>query len=132
VWIPALAGLISLPFGAYVYLAENPYGALLSAVIPGILSSVYLAPCISAAHSLVGIRMRALTSAVLSLVVNLIGLGAGPFTIGVLSDLLVPSVGADSLQQALLYTIPVIQLWAVWHFYLAARSLKADLAKAMQ
>jgi len=129
-WLPALAGIISLPFGAYVYLAEGPYAALVSAIIPGVLSSVFLATTIATTHSLVGLRMRALASAVLSLIGNLIGLGLGPSSIGILSDLLEPSKGSESLRYAMLYTIPVVQLWAVAHFYLAAKSLKDDIAAA--
>jgi len=108
-WLPALAGIVSLPFGAYVYLAEGTYTALAFAIIPGILSSVFLAATIATAHSLVGLRMRALSSAVVSFIVNMIGLGAGPFTIGLLSDLFEPTMGVESLRYAMLYTIPVIQ-----------------------
>jgi len=125
-WLPALAGIISLPFGAYVYLAEGSTTAMLCAIVPGLLSGVYLGPSIAAMHGLVGVRMRALTSAIVSLISNLIGLGAGPFIIGLLSDLLAPSKGVESLRYAMLYVIPAIQLWAVCHFYLATKTLEAD------
>jgi len=129
-WLAALAGAISLPFATYVYIAESPYVALGCAVIPGILSSCYLSSCIAITHSLVGVRMRALSSAVISFIVNMIGLGCGPFIIGLLSDFLAPTKGVESLRYALLYVIPIVQVWAVCHFYLAAKSLKADLAAA--
>jgi len=60
----------------------------------------------------------------------MIGLGCGPFIIGLLSDFLAPTKGVESLRYALLYVIPIVQVWAVCHFYLAAKSLKADLAAA--
>jgi len=101
-----VAGLISLPLGAYVYLAETSTVAMLCAIIPGVLSGVYLGPSIAAAHGLVGARMRALTSAIVSLISNLIGLGLGPFVIGLLSDLMAPSKGVESLRYAMLYVIP--------------------------
>jgi MFS family permease len=45
--------------------------------------------------------MRALTSAVLFFVFNLIGLGLGPLVIGILSDLLAPTFGIESLRWAM-------------------------------
>jgi len=70
--------------------------------------------------------MRALTSAIVSLISNLIGLGLGPFVIGLLSDLMEPTKGVESLRYAMLYVIPFVQLWAVCHFYWAAKSLRSD------
>jgi len=125
-WLPLLAGIISLPFGIYVYLAEGATTAMLCAIIPGVLGSVYLGPSMAAMHGLVGSRMRALATAIVSLISNLIGLGAGPFIIGLLSDLLAPSKGIESLRYSMLYVIPFIQVWAVCHFYMAAKSIRAD------
>jgi len=130
VWIPGIAGLISLPLGAYVYLAETAQAALLFAVIPGILSVVFLGPTMAAVHALVGSRMRAMSSAITSLIVNIIGLGGGPFIIGVLSDYLEPSLGNESLRYAMLCVIPVAQIWACSHFFLASKTLREDMAAA--
>jgi len=129
-WIPGIAGLISLPFGAYVYLAESANIALLFAIIPGMLSVVFLGPSMAAIHALVGSRMRAMSSAITSLIVNIIGLGGGPFIIGVLSDYLEPSLGNESLRYALLYVIPVAQIWACSHFFLASKALRQDMDNA--
>jgi len=110
-WLPVLVGLISVPFSAYIYLADNATTALIFAIM-------------------VGARMRALSSAIVSLIVNLIGLGAGPFIIGFLSDSMAPKQGAESLRYAMLYVLPVVQFWCVCHFFLAAKTLREDLAAA--
>ena len=119
-----------LPFSALVYLADSPYTALALAVIPGLLSNVYLGNTIATTHGLVGLRMRALASAILFFVLNFIGLGAGPWSIGIVSDYLEPSLGVDSLRYAMLYIIPVALAWSASHFYLASRTLREDLAMA--
>jgi len=129
-WLPAIAGMISLPFGAYVYLAETPQIALMFAVVPGILASVYLGATVASIHSLVGLRMRTLASAFFSFILNMIGLGCGPFIIGMLSDYLAPSLGNESLRYAMLYVLPFVQLWAVLHFYLASRTFRDEVAAA--
>lgn len=129
-WIPALAGFICVPFMAAVYLVDGPYTALMLSVVPGILFNVYLGNTIATTHALVGLRMRALSSAILFLVLNTIGLGMGPWIIGMLSDYLAPSLGAESLRYAMLYVLPAIMCWSACHFYLASRTLTADLAAA--
>ncbi|MCZ6829752.1 MAG: MFS transporter [Gammaproteobacteria bacterium] len=129
-WLPAIVGVFSVPFAASVYLVDNPYSALTLAVVPGLLHNVYLGNTIATTHGLVGLRMRAISSAILFLILNIIGLGAGPWTIGLLSDYLAPSLGNDSLRQAMLYVIPPIMLWSSCHFYLASRTLRQDLEAA--
>jgi len=129
-WVPVLAGLISLPFSILVYITEAPYVALSLSIIPGILYSAYLGPTVAALHGLVGLRMRTLASALLAFIANIIGLGIGPLIIGALSDFLNPSLGAESLRYAMLLIIPIVQFWALTHFFLAARSLRQDMAAA--
>lgn len=126
-WVPALAGLVSLPFMVFVYLAETPYLALSLSIVPGLLHNVYLGSTIATTHSLVGLRMRALSSAILFLILNLIGMGLGPLIIGVVSDYLEPTWAEHSLRQAMLYIIPAVMAWSTIHFFLAARPLRAEL-----
>lgn len=130
VWVPAAAGVISVPFMAAVYIADTAYIALLLSIIPGLLHNVYLGSTIATTHGLVGLRMRALSSAILFLILNIIGLGLGPLLVGMLSDLLQASEGSHSLRQAMLYLLPPIMAWSTIHFLLAARSLRADLERA--
>lgn len=129
-WVPAIAGLIIVPFLAPVYLVSSAYVALTLSIVPGILQNVYLGTTIATTHALVGVRMRALSSAILFLILNLIGLGLGPVVIGMLSDYLNPTYGVDSLRQAMLYVLPPIMLWSSFHFYRAAKTLPEDLAAA--
>jgi predicted MFS family arabinose efflux permease len=129
-WLPALCGLFCLPFMAAVYLAEGPYTALLFSIVPGVFFNVYLGCTLATTHALVGLRMRATASAILFLVINIIGLGAGPWSIGLLSDYLEPSLGVDSLRYAMLYVLPAVMAWSVCHFFMASKNLRKELAVA--
>jgi MFS family permease len=129
-WVPALAGLVSVPLTALVYLAGSAQLALVMMIIPGILQNVYLGSTIATTHGLVGLRMRALSSAILLLILNLIGLGLGPLLVGVLSDGLEPAYAGHSLRQAMLYLLPPVMAWSTLHFLFAARTLPRDLATA--
>jgi len=71
--------------------------------------------------------MRALASAILLFVMNLIGLGIGPWFVGFVSDALAPQYGDESLRWALVSIVTVGNLWAAIHYFVAARSLRADL-----
>ena len=75
--------------------------------------------------------MRAVAAALLLLVMNIIGLGLGPVAVGVLSDALQATHGADSLRLALL-VVPPVYLWAAWHYNAAARTIAADLRSAAE
>ena len=128
--LPALTGAICIPFMIATYLVDNPYTALLISIVPGVLFNVYLGNTLAMTHGLVGLRMRALASAILFFILNIIGLGLGPWATGVLSDMLASTFGADSLRYAMLYLLPAAMAWSALHFLLAGRWLKADLAKA--
>jgi predicted MFS family arabinose efflux permease len=129
-WLPALVGFISLPFAASVYLVDSPYVALSLAVIPGLLHNVYLGNTLAVTHGLVGLRMRAMSSAILFFILNIIGLGAGPFLVGLLSDYLTPELGSEALRHAMFYLIAPVLAWSSVHFFLAAKTIRQDLEQA--
>ena len=129
-WVPAVAGVISIPFMTLVYLTDHAYLALLFAVVPGLLHNVYLGSTLATTHNLVGLRMRAVASAILFFILNLIGLGLGPLLVGLLSDYLQVTWGDHSLRQAMLYLLPAVMTWSTLHFILAARNLRQDIAAA--
>jgi hypothetical protein len=112
------------------FLADNQYVALMLIFIPGTLQNVYLGNSIATTHALVGLRWRATASAILFLIINIIGLGLGPFGIGYLSDILAPSMGVESLRYAMLILLPTVNVWSAIHFFLASRTLREDLKMA--
>jgi hypothetical protein len=71
-------------------------------------------------------QMRAMASAVMLLVQNLIGLGLGPWSVGLLNDALAPRFGVHAVRYSLLL-VALASLWGATHNCLAARTLRADL-----
>jgi predicted MFS family arabinose efflux permease len=125
-WLPALASLVQIPFWFLFFLWPHPVQALVAG-IPGVLGgAMWLGPVFATTQSLVRPDMRALASAVLLFVINLIGLGIGPQAVGVLNDLLTPWAGAAAVRYSLLI-VGVMNVWAAIHFTIAARTLRADL-----
>ena len=126
-WIAAISIVLYVPFSAAFLLLEDVVPALVAYVIPTALSSVYLAPSLALMHQLVGLRMRAVASAIAMFMLNLIGMGLGPQTVGILSDWLKPTYGDDSLRWGLLIAL-VTKLIAVALFLMAAKTAPGELA----
>jgi len=129
-WVPCIAGFVAVPFMAAVYLVDGPYLALIMAIIPGLLFQTYLGNTIATTHAIVSPRMRATASAILFLILNIIGLGAGPWTVGFVSDLLAPTLGAESLRYSMLYVLPPVMIWSATHYWFAAKTIREDMAAA--
>jgi MFS family permease len=137
-WVPAVSLLIGFPLSQGVLLFDDTriVIALLSPVV--MCSAAYLAPSITATYGLVGIRERALASAVLLFVINLIGLGLGPLFAGVASDNLRQMFLERGLSEAQalgaglrwsLRIIVAVNLWSAAHYFIAARTLRAEEVK---
>ncbi len=129
VWVVAIVVGLSFPFCVALYLSSAKAVALAIFVYPAFAGAAYVAPSLAMTQALVTVRMRAAASAVLFLVLNLIGMGLGPQLAGVLSDLYHKAYGQESLRYALL-TISIVWIWAAVHYLLAARTLKDDIERA--
>jgi len=124
--VPGYAALIALPFLLIYYLYPTVSIALAALFIAYACLSSFLAPSIAITHSLVPDNMRAFSSSILFLVLNLVGLGFGPLVVGMISDYLAPSYGAESIRWALVATL-VVNIAAIGLFFMSAKHLKNDL-----
>ena len=127
-WVVSAALLIGVPFTFGVYLADSSTLALLAFIIPVALGNFYQATTFSQTQGLVSLRMRAVAAAVLLFILNIIGLGAGPQAVGIVSDLLEPSFGRESLRYSL-FIFSFVNVWAAYHYYAAGKYLEADLVQ---
>ena len=125
-WVPGastlLAGVLLLP----MMLSGNLYVMWSIYVLVALCQAMFLGPTIAMAHALVGPRYRALSSSVLFFVLNIIGLGLGPLTVGAVSDALAPSMGVDSIRWAIMSTAMAAVVGAAFYFN-AARYVREDL-----
>jgi len=156
--IPAVGFFLAAPLYMAAFLQQSlaALGALI--VAPAILQYLYMGPVFATTANLVGPRSRATAAAILTMVINLIGLGLGPTLIGWASDLFaahayaglspyaaacpggLPPAGAvgfaaDGCRQAsflglqrALVASAAVYLWAGVHLMLGARTLREDLS----
>ena len=128
-WLVASLKLAAFPFAIAVYLTNDLAWALGLYAVAILLQNSYIGPTFALIQGQAPLRMRALWAAITLLVINLIGLGAGPTAIGMLSDYYRPMAGDHSLRYALL-TMCAVTPWAIYHYWRAGVHLKRQSSLA--
>jgi MFS family permease len=130
-WVPGIATIVMVPFQLLAYLYGGMWVIVASLMVVAILGAAYLGPSFAMTQALVSLRMRAVASAILLFVLNLIGMGLGPYLIGVLSEILTPQFGAESIRYAMCAAV-FINAWAACHYFIGARTMRSDLADTQE
>ncbi|URW76531.1 MFS transporter [Sphingomonas donggukensis] len=130
-WLVFGLKCVGLPLSFLFYASSDPWVAVPLYWASLLLISTYLGPTFALIQGQAPLRMRALWAAITLLVINLVGLGLGPTLIGVISDMLKPSLGdAQALRWAML-SFALATPWALWHYWRAGVLLKRqEAAKA--
>lgn len=123
---PALGLLIAAPLAFFGYSAPTWEAALVILIVPTLLNSLYYGPTYSAVQGLVVPQARAMAAAVLLFFQNLIGLGLGPLFFGMLSDLIKPQFGEDSVQ-IVLYSAAFLGVLPAFFFWRSSLRLNDEL-----
>jgi MFS family permease len=113
-------------FVAFLMLPDKR-DALLALIPLAFVFSFFMGPTYALMQRLVPDEMRATMMSVVMLLANLIGMGIGPQVIGILSDVLRPSLGNDSLRYAML-SMSLLALWSGYHFWQVGVTVKGDLS----
>ena len=139
VGVPIVGTAIAIPLGmAYLLWPAGDVWQIGTLKVPvamgfSLLFSVFAvwwtAPSYAAITTLVGASRRATSVAVYNLGLTVCGIGLGPFSVGVLSDLLTPAYGPLALRWALVIVMGGFVL-AMVALILAARPYARALAKA--
>jgi len=123
--IPGAALLIALP----IYLAAVSMPVFIVSVllllVPTALGAMWYGPLFATIQNLVAPGLRAMASAVMLFIVNIIGLGIGPLLTGAISDGLRAQYGEDSLKLAIMIISSFLLLSAAL-FFLSARTIQRD------
>jgi MFS family permease len=91
----------------------------------------YTAPLVAITQRIMPVHLRALATALMYLLLNLIGPGAGPTTAGFLNDLLARTYGNEAVRISLTLTL-VGAVAGVTLILYATRELPGDLTLADQ
>lgn len=150
-WLPMIGVLTAAPLYLLAFFQANFWAAFAILMVAPIFHYLYLGPGFAVVQSIAPPRMRATASAVLILIINLIGYGLGPPTMGALSDYFANSElaalglsvaackleGADMAAcapaiahglKAAMMSIVCVLFWPALHFWLAGQTLAKDRA----
>jgi len=126
--LPDACLLIAAPLYIFAITREDVTVMLVVMTVAALFQYTYLGVTYGTFSNLLHPRMRATGSAVLGAIYGLIGQGIGPLALGMLSDLLMRSLGlsnGDALATAMAITA-ALYLWAGAHYIAAGRHLKSD------
>jgi MFS family permease len=124
--VAALAQILSVPFLLAALLVPD-WRLAMTLLFPAIvLNWLYVAPYYSAVQGLVPPAARAVASAAILFMQNLIGLGLGPVLLGFCSDLLKPTYGTESVRYVL-FLAGFVSLFAGAFLWLARKYLPEEL-----
>ena len=90
----------------------------------------YLGPAFALAQTLAPVSVRALSTAVFFFILNMIALGFGPTSAGILSSMLTDSMGGELALRWSLSIVSIGGLIGAYLFYIAGKRLPADWEKA--
>ena len=124
--VPAISILICLPLLILTF--WSPSSALHLTFGGGLLFFIgmYLGPSFAVAQTLAPINMRAMSTALFFLVLNMIALGGGPTVAGILTDMFEPAHGkVHAIRLSLTWTSAAFILSAI-SFFIAAKTLPQD------
>lgn len=123
---PAIGYALGIPFALCAYWVDDWRMALVLLLFPTVLGGLYIGPLYSCGQGLVRPQARAMASAVLLFAQNLIGLGLGPSLFGMVSDMLRPTAGPESVRWVL-YGAALIGVIPAFFFWRASLRLDAEL-----
>jgi len=134
-WVPALGEVIAIPFLiAFLLWPEShrvagvPFAFVLS-FIGSIAGSFFIAPFTAVVQGIARLRMRAFAIALMTLITTLVGMGAGPVLVGMLSDAMTSRFGEESIRYSLLFptAVPVLSVFVC---LLGAGTVARDLERS--
>jgi len=158
VWGPAMGLALAAPAFLVGFNQPTVTAAVVALMAAHVVMFIYFTPTLATAQNMVGANMRASSAFTVSLVLGLVGVGIGPTLLGFLSDTFgaaafapgnfklscaggapphgelsvlqqaCAAASAAGIRQAMM-AMSVFLLWAAVHYFLAARTLRADLLK---
>jgi MFS family permease len=127
-WLPVCGAAAMIP-AMFVFLHTDKSLMFVFYFVTIVCSASYMAPMVAITQRVMPVHTRAVSTALLYLVLNLIGPGLGPVAAGVLNDMLVSAYGAEAVRLSLTVTLIGAVCGVVLTLY-AAKHLRADLALA--
>ena len=141
IWLPLASALCAFPLYEAAVFAPNANLAMAFVMLVNITGGLGFGPLLTAIQSVVSPSMRASASAFVGFISSVIGVGGGPFLVGLLSDWFsdpppLVRVALDWLGIPRMESVPALQwalavavaftLWALLHYAVLLKSFPQD------
>lgn len=125
--LPAMQSILAVPFLVGFVLLPEKELALLCFIPFYTLGAMYVGPMFSVVQGVTPPHMRATASAILLFIVNMIGSGLGPLSVGLLNDhVFGPTYGAEAIRYSML-VMGLLGGFASLLFWQASKTLREEL-----
>jgi hypothetical protein len=129
VLVASLATLVPAPFIALMYTTDNLGSFLLLNLVPSMFGSMYVGIAAATTQDLVLPRMRGAATATYFIGTTLLGLGLGPYAVGMVSKV-TGSLATGVLSLLLMAPVTLTCLYLVYRKLPAAEASRVDRARA--
>ncbi len=122
-WVVTAVTIIYIPMAILSFTSDDKLTALFWFAGPAFLGGAYIGTNFAMLQSQLGVEMRSVGAAINLFLLNIVGLGLGPLSVGIISDWMAPSAGIDSVRYGLLFTV-IIMAWGALHQFRVGQLLR--------
>jgi hypothetical protein len=126
--VPAAALAINVPTTLIWIWFDEPVTALLMQSVGAATVGFYFGPCYALIQSLAPVSIRAMSTAIFFLIVNIIGLGLGPTLVGATSNVLSANYGDAFALRVGLSLVTLTSAYSAFMFWRMSNSVVKDWA----
>jgi MFS family permease len=131
IYVSAICSILAGPGVLLFVFSKSLFWCIVGFTIVSATSPVHVGPIVAASHSVVKVGMRAFATSVIYLISELLGLGLGPFLIGVFNDHYGRLLGVDVIRYSM-STAAVTTLIGGLLFCFAAQFLQQDIDRTVE
>jgi len=128
--IPAITVICALPLAILSFWVPTVWGHMAVISVFVIFLGMYLGPSFAIAQTLAPINMRAMSTALFFLILNIIAMGGGPTIVGILVDVFEPAHGKVHAIRISMTWVSLSLVVSATCFLIAAKNLPKDWADA--
>ena len=131
IYVSGICSILACPGVLLFVLSHSLFWCIVGFTIVSAASPVHVGPIVAVSHSVVKVGMRAFATSVIYLISELLGLGLGPFLIGVFNDHYSHLLGTNVIRYSM-GTAAVTTLIGGSLFCVAAQWFERDMARTAE
>jgi MFS family permease len=129
IYVPAICSICAAPGVLLFVFSHSLTLCLVGFVIVQAMSPVHVGPMVAVSHSVVKVGMRAFATSLIYLLAELLGLGLGPYLIGIFNDHFQRQFGVNVIRYTM-FPAALTTFVGGTLFIIAAQYLRRDMARS--